>query len=153
ERGIDSRRYSCSTFMLYLGVEGKVNLPHHTICIAEDYEGNLDQITRTGELPKEPSFYVCNPSATDPTLAPDGHRPLDVLVPIGNLQQASAAGVDWQKEQAAYRELALRRIEEVLGEAIGPNFRERIRAEVIYTPETWKGMNINFGATFNLAHT
>ena len=153
ERAIDSRKYSCSTFMLYLGVEGKVNLPHHTICIAENYEGNLDQITRTGELPGEPSFYVCNPSGLDPTLAPEGNSALYVLVPIANLQQAGAAGVQWQKEQAAYRELALNRMESVLGEAaLGKNFRQRIRAEVMYTPETWKGMNINFGATFNLAH-
>lgn len=150
---LDSRKYSCSTFMLYLGVEGKVNLPHHTICIAEDYQGNLEQITRTGALPQEPSIYVCNPSALDPALAPEGNSALYVLVPIANLQQAGAAGVTWEKEKAAYRELTLKRMETVLGEkALGPNFRERIRAEVMYTPETWKGMNINFGATFNLAH-
>ncbi|MBS0187853.1 MAG: phytoene desaturase [Planctomycetes bacterium] len=150
---LDTRKYSCSTFMLYLGVEGKVNLPHHTICIAENYEGNLDQITRTGALPQEPSFYVCNPSGIDPSLAPEGNSALYVLVPIANLQQAGAAGVQWPKEQSAYRELAIKRMESVLGEsALGKNFRERIRAEVMYTPETWKGMNINFGATFNLAH-
>ncbi len=153
EGGLDSRRYSCSTFMLYLGVEGEVNLPHHTICIAEDYERNLEQITKTGELPKDPSFYVCNPSALDPTLAPEGHSALYVLIPIANLQQAGAAGVDWKKEQAAYREIALSRMENVLGEkALGARFRERIRTEVVYTPETWKRMGINFGATFNLAH-
>jgi len=153
EAGLDSRKYSCSTFMLYLGIEGKVNLPHHTICIAEDYQGNLEQITKTGELPQEPSIYVCNPSGIDPTLAPPGNSALYVLIPIANLQQAGAAGVNWEKEKASYRELALKRMEQVLGEdALGKNFRERIRAEVMYTPETWKGMNINFGATFNLAH-
>jgi len=76
-----------------------------------------------------------------------------VLIPIANLQQAGAAGVNWENEKDSYREIALKRMEQVLGEAaLGKNFRERIRAEVMYTPETWKGMNINFGATFNLAH-
>lgn len=153
ESGLDSRKYSCSTFMLYLGIEGKVNLPHHTICIAEDYQGNLEQITKTGELPKEPSFYVCNPSALDPSLAPAGHSALYVLIPIANLQQAGAAGVNWENDKAAFRELALARMEKILGEsALGKDFRSRIRTEVMYTPDTWKGMNINFGATFNLAH-
>ncbi|MEL6312176.1 MAG: phytoene desaturase family protein, partial [Pseudomonadota bacterium] len=31
DEAIDRKRYSCSTAMLYLGVEGGVDLPHHTI--------------------------------------------------------------------------------------------------------------------------
>lgn len=153
DRALDDRKYSCSTFMLYLGVEGKVNLPHHTICIAEDYQRNIDQITRTGELPESPSVYVCNPSAIDPTLAPEGHSALYVLVPITNLKNSNPRGVDWKAEQDRYRERTLDRMQQILGEkALGPDLRSRIRTEVMYTPLTWEGMNINFGSTFNLAH-
>jgi phytoene desaturase len=157
DQTLDSRRYSCSTFMLYLGIEngagGKVDLPHHTICIADDYEHNLKQITTTGELPQNPSVYVCNPSALDPTLAPPGHSALYVLVPITNLKNSDEKGVHWEQEKAAYRELTLNRLDQLLGEKhLGKNFRQRIRTEVMYTPKTWEGMNINFGATFNLAH-
>lgn len=153
DKTLDSRRYSCSTFMLYLGIEGKVDLPHHTICIADDYENNLKQITTTGELPQNPSVYVCNPSALDPTLAPPGHSALYVLVPITNLKHSDEQGVDWEAEKARYRELTLNRLDQLLGEKhLGKNFRQRIRTEVVYTPKTWEGMNINFGATFNLAH-
>ncbi len=153
DKTLDSRRYSCSTFMLYLGIEGKVDLPHHTICIADDYENNLKQITTTGELPQNPSVYVCNPSALDPTLAPPGHSALYVLVPITNLKNSDEQGVNWEAEKARYRELTLNRLDQLLGEKhLGKNFRQRIRTEVVYTPKTWEGMNINFGATFNLAH-
>ena len=157
DKTLDSRRYSCSTFMLYLGVENtadaKVQLPHHTICIADDYENNLKQITSTGELPQNPSVYVCNPSALAPTLAPPGHSALYVLVPITNLKNSDANGVDWEQEKAKYREITLNRLDQLLGEKhLGKNFRQRIRTEVMYTPKTWEGMNINFGATFNLAH-
>ena len=43
-------KYSCSTAMLYLGVEGEVDLPHHTIRVAEDYEQNLHDIS-SGQRP------------------------------------------------------------------------------------------------------
>jgi phytoene desaturase len=41
---IARKKYSCSTFMLYLGIDGVYDLPHHTIHIAADYERNLDEI-------------------------------------------------------------------------------------------------------------
>lgn len=31
--------------------------------------------------------------------------------------------------------------------------REHIKEEICFTPETWREMNIQFGATFNLAHS
>ena len=33
------------------------------------------------------------------------------------------------------------------------DLRRHIREEIVYTPDTWAGMNIQFGATFNLAHS
>ena len=45
DRKIGRARYSCSTFMLYLGVEGEFpDLPHHSILLAEDYRRNIRQI-------------------------------------------------------------------------------------------------------------
>ena len=55
---------------MYLGVEGAFDLPHHTIHIAEDYEGNLTT-SKTGTFSSDdPSFYVQNACVTDPGLAP-----------------------------------------------------------------------------------
>jgi len=44
---IARKKFSCSTFMLYLGIDGLCeDVPHHSIYIAEDYERNLDEIER-----------------------------------------------------------------------------------------------------------
>ncbi|MDQ6861422.1 MAG: phytoene desaturase family protein, partial [Verrucomicrobiota bacterium] len=66
------KKFSCSTFMLYLGIEGRFDLPHHNIYVAENYAKNLDEIENQHVLSADPSFYVQNASVTDRTLAPDG---------------------------------------------------------------------------------
>jgi len=149
DRAIERKKYSCSTYMLYLGVEGEVDLPHHTIRTAPDYERNLDEIGaaggRRGRISEDPSFYVCNASRTDPSLAPSGHSSVYVLMPTPN----TMAAIDWPAQTDRVRELLLDRIETVLGAEL----RGRIRAERRITPEDWRSMRINYGATFNLAHS
>lgn len=149
DASIDRKKYSCSTFMMYLGVEGKVDLPHHTIRTAPDYRGNLEDIGRgegwRGTLTEDPSFYVCNPSVTDDSLAPRGHSSLYVLMPTPNVR----APIDWARETPACRERLLDGMRRVLG----LDLSGRIREEVMLTPTDWAGQNINFGATFNLAHS
>ena len=77
------KSYSCSTFMLYLGVEGRFDqLAHHNIYVARDYRRNLDEIERQHVLSEDPSFYVENPVRTDATMAPAGHSALYVLLPV-----------------------------------------------------------------------
>ena len=45
DRKIARKRYSCSTFMMYLGIEGRFDhLDHHTIYMAKDYVRNLEEI-------------------------------------------------------------------------------------------------------------
>ena len=91
DKQLAKKQYSCSTFMLYLGIEGAVDLQHHTVLLAEDYATNLREIEDGKTPPAAPSAYVQNASLTDPTLAPAGHSALYVLVPVGNLQ----GGIDW----------------------------------------------------------
>lgn len=40
--------------MLYLGTEGRYDLPHHNISISSDYEKNLDEIENRHVLSGEP---------------------------------------------------------------------------------------------------
>ena len=56
DRKIARKKFSCSTFMMYLGVEGTFDLPHHTIHIAADYARNLDEIENQHVLSDDPSF-------------------------------------------------------------------------------------------------
>ena len=143
---IASKRFSCSTFMLYLGIEGRYeHLEHHNIYISRAYRQNLDEIERQHVLSDDPSFYVQNASVTDPTLAPAGHSTLYVLLPVSQQHP----NIDWKQERDRYRQVALRQLAK-----IGINdIEKRIRLERIVTPDDWEGQfDVYRGATFNLAH-
>ena len=146
DKRIAKKRFSCSTFMLYLGIEGTLpELAHHTVYLAEDYRRNLAEI-EAGEAPTNPSFYVQNACVTDPALAPPGHSTLYVLIPVGH---RVGEGVDWATIAPRYRALALERLKR-----IGiPDLESRIRFEKVLTPQGWEDdLRIYRGATFNLAH-
>jgi phytoene desaturase len=142
---INKMKYSCSTYMLYLGLDTKLDLPHHSIWFSEDYKGNLDDIFQNGSLSEDPSFYLQNASLTDPTLAPEGHSALYVLMPVSNNQGT----IDWSDRQAKRNEL-LEKIEKRTGIK---DIKKHITYEKIVDPNDWQGeYNVHFGATFNLAH-
>jgi phytoene desaturase len=143
---VDAREYSCSTFMLYLGLDKVYDLPHHTIFFAGDYKKNISDIFQAKTLSDDLSFYIRNASVTDPSLAPMGHSAIYVLVPVPN----RTAAIDWAKETAAFRDRVLTAMETRGGMT---HLRQHIREEIVYTPQTWQDMNIHFGATFNLAHS
>ena len=66
DKKIASKRFSCSTFMMYLGIEGRFDdVAHHTIYLAENYKQNLRDIEEEHKLSADPSFYVQNASVTD----------------------------------------------------------------------------------------
>lgn len=147
DRKIAGKKFSCSTFMLYLGIEGTHDeVPHHTIYISKDYQRNLDEIENRHVLSEDPSFYVQNASVTDPTLAPRGMSTLYVLLPVTHQHP----NVTWDQETIArYRTLALSRLEKIGIKGV----ESRIRSERIVTPADWdQGFEIHQGATFNLAH-
>jgi len=146
DRRIASRRFSCSTFMLYLGIEGRFDeVPHHTIYLSEDYRENLADIEQRHVLTKDPSMYVQNACVTDPSLAPEGMSTLYLLVPVTHRHP----NVDWRREAAGFRERTLDQLD-----AIGlPGVRDRIRYEKMVTPDDWQDeYEIYRGATFNLSH-
>lgn len=143
---IDRKKFSCSTFMLYLGVEGTFpELEHHTIYMSGDYEGNLADIDSRHTLSRDPSFYLHNPSRLDPSMAPRGHSSLYLLVPVSHQHQ----NIDWKQEAPRFREMALNQVRK-LGL---PDLRPLIRYERMLTPDDWDAQyTIHKGAVFNLAH-
>lgn len=145
DKRIDAKQYSCSTFMLYLGIDGAYDLDHHTIFLAREYNRNIAEIEAGQAVPTEPSVYVANPGRTDPAFAANGGSSLYVLVPVGH-----CGAVDWSKEKQTFRNTVLQRLE-TLGL---PGLRDRIRYERVFTPEDWRDQfAIYRGATFNLAHS
>ena len=147
DRKIERKKFSCSTFMLYLGLKGRLDdVGHHTIFLSRDYRRNISEIEAGIEV-TAPSFYAQNACVTDDTLAPAGCSTLYVLIPVANLQRE---GVDWPARQAAFRRMALDRLK-----AIGiEDVERRIIFEKMLTPPGWRDdMAIHHGATFNLAHS
>jgi phytoene desaturase len=143
---IDKKKYSCSTFMLYLGVDRTYDeLPHHQIYASANYEKNLEDIEKNHQITwDDPSVYVQNACVTDPGLAPEGCSTVYALVPVSHVHE----NIDWEKEKDAYRDRVLDQIEEKLG---FENLREHIVTEMVITPEDW-GDHCYRGAVFNLAH-
>ena len=141
---LEQKSYSCSTFMLYLGVDKKFDTPHHQIYASKDYQGNLQDITEHKVTWDDPSLYVQNACVTDSSLAPEGHSTLYVLVPISNTHPT----INWKEIKQEYRDLIIRQMEK-LG---FPNLNQHIISETIITPDDWASRDIYKGAVFNLAH-
>ena len=140
--------FSCSTFMLYLGLDTLYrDEPHHQILFADDYHRNVNEIQEERTVSQDMSIYVRNSSITDPLVAPEGHSNLYVLVPTINTRHE----VDWTGMQSAYRDKVLDRIESQTGMK---DLRNHIVEERIITPQNWEeDGSIFMGATFNLKHT
>ena len=144
---IDKMKYSCSTFMLYLGID-KIynNINHHNIFFADNYKNNVYDITTNKILSDDTSFYIQNASITDKTLAPEGQSTLYVLVPVTN----NTSDINWNSVKEKFKN----RIIDLMETKAGLNdLRKHIVAEKIITPYDWQeNMSVHNGATFNLAH-
>jgi phytoene desaturase len=144
-RNISKKRYSCSTFMLYLGVKKEYAAPHHNIVLASDYRSNINDIVQ-GKLSEDFSFYVQNACVTDKTLAPHGKSTVYVLVPVPN----NSFGIDWDKERDSFRKKVVNAIET---RTPMKDISDNIEVERTITPREWENdYNVYKGATFNLAH-
>lgn len=146
EKKLAKKKYSCSTFMLYLGVDKIYNQAHHSIYFAHDYKKNVQDIFHTKKISEDTSFYIQNASQIDSTLAPKGHSTIYVLVPVAN----NFSNIDWQKEKNKFRNLVIKKIEE---RTEMKDLSKHIVAEKIQTPLDWQeSYNVYTGATFNLSH-
>jgi phytoene desaturase len=148
-QNLDKKKFSCSTFMMYLSLNKFYPLQHNVISFAEDYDANMKNIA-SGKMTEDFSCYIRNASINDPTLSPPGKCGLYVLVPVPNLIKDKE--FDWSDEsQVQYmRELTLQHLERRLGLH---DIRENIEAEQIITPRMWHDeRNVHQGAVFSLAH-
>ncbi|MGM0845758.1 MAG: phytoene desaturase family protein [Bacillota bacterium] len=143
---LEKKKYSCSAFMMYLGLNKRYDLPHHTIVFSKDYKKNVEEITGTKTMSEDPSIYIHNPSVTDETLAPSGKSAVYLLAPVPN----NFSEIDWEQNKHAFRELIFRQLEE---RTEFKGIQNHIEEEVVFTPYNWEhDLNIYKGATFSLAH-
>jgi phytoene desaturase len=142
----ESRTLAPSAFILYLGVKGKIpTLTHHNLIFAKDWRQGFGEIFDNPQWPTDPSIYICMPSTTDPTVAPEGYENLFVLVPMAPGLTAT------ESELQAYAEKTLQTLEAV---ADIPNLRERIVYQRIFWAKDFIENYNNFkGTALGLAHT
>ena len=143
-----NKQFSCSTFMLYLGVNRRYDhLPHHQLYLSEHIRRQERPFIDDSALDEvDPPFYVCNPTSIDPTNAPEGHSTLFVLVPIPH----TGYGVDWSAKAHSYRNFILSRLPLLGFDAV----EQHIVTETCYTADTWQtDYSVYLGAVFNLSHT
>ena len=141
----ESRTYSPSAFLLYLGVEGDVDpLAHHTLVLPADWDPHFEQIFDDPAWPEDPAYYLCVPSKTDDSVAPEGHSNLFALVPI-------APGLDDTEEvRTWYRDLVL----DDIAENTGVELRDRIVFEERFSVSEFADRyNSIQGTALGLAHT
>jgi phytoene desaturase len=146
DKKIAKKKFSCSTFMMYLGIDGHYDaVPHHTIYTAADYVENLKDIESRHILSADPSIYVQNPCVTDASLAPKGMSTLYVLAPVTH----KTDNVGWAKDTPQVRARVLKQLPKIGIEGV----EKRIRFEKLVTPADWEhSYAVYRGATFNLTH-
>lgn len=140
------RTLAPSALVMHLGVKGNLpNLSHHNLLFAKHWQRNFIEIFNYPQWPADPSLYICNPSKTDPSVAPVGYENLSVIVPI-------AASLDYsQRTLDAYANKVLAHIEQAMKLE---DLRERIVFKKLFCAKDFEERYNSFGGSaFGLAHT
>ncbi len=109
DRKIDRTRFSMSLFVIYFGLRRKhPDVAHHSILLGPRYRELLHDIFEKKVLAEDFSLYLHRPTATDPSLAPEGCDTFYALSPVPHL----GAGIDWTVERDRYRDRILDHLEQ-----------------------------------------
>ena len=109
----DKRVMAPSSLLFYLGINKKLSgLLHHNLFFDEDFNNHADEIYEKPKWPTNPAIYVSCNSMTDPTVAPDGHDNLIVLIPVAPGLQ------DTESIREHYYQLVMNRLEKITRQSI-----------------------------------
>ncbi len=136
--------YSMGLFVYYFGTK-KVykKVAHHTIKFGDKYKEHLDDIFKNKKLNNDISYYLHRPSATDKSMAPEGHDCFYVLVPVPNNQ----SNINWSIEGDKIKNLVISKMEQ----SLLPNLRDNIVEDFYLTPDYFeKELNTKYGSGFSI---
>ena len=134
-------RYGHSAVVAYVGISGRIDLPHHSVLLPKNPWHAYGELDR-GEIPGDAPVYVCNPGATDETGAPEGYSSLMLLVPVPN--RSAAPIID---EERIYRR-AIATLEEHAGPIAVRVVYRRLRGPEAFENE----FGLAHGAAFGPDH-
>lgn len=138
---------SMGLYVLYFGTTKQYkDIAHHTIWLGNRYESLLDDIFNKQVLAEDFSLYVHRPTATDPSMAPEGCDSFYVLSPVPNLQ----SDLDWDDIREDYAN----KIIEALDRSMMPGLKDCIVEQFDMTPKEFQTNYLSEqGAGFSIAPT
>jgi phytoene desaturase len=142
DRKLARADFSMSLFVWYFGTRRRYDsVHHHTMVLGPRYRELLDDIFVHKRLADDFSLYLHRPSASDPSLAPEGCDAFYVLSPVPHLQ----SGVDWNTHAEEYR----RRVQQRLEQTLLPGLGDCIATSRVLTPQDFRDrlLSVN-GAAF-----
>lgn len=139
------KTFAPSCLIFYVGVKKKINnILHHNLYFDTDFGRHAKEIYTSKSWPEDPLFYVCCPSKTDASVAPEGMENLFLLVPI-------ATGLD---DTEANREYYFDRLISRMERYSGQSFREDIVYKRSYCVNDFvNDYNAFGGNAYGLANT
>ena len=147
-----------SCVLAYLGVEGQLpELAHHSMLFSADWAPDFDVVFPPSDRPERYAFsqslYVCRPSATDPSVAPEGYENLFVLVPVPAMHDGIVGSLN-HEEDPETTEIVDAAIELIAQRAGIPDLAERIVVRhSMATGDFQELFNAWRGNALGLAHT
>lgn len=148
--GIESKRFSCSVVLLYLGVDREYpHLEHHNFVVPPDMRGACEDLFTHHRMPERPPYYVVASTRTDPQGAPPGSENLFVLVLAPSQHPDEARHIDWSVEGPRVEARTLDQLE-----AWGlTDLRRHIVTKRLVTPADYTADFGNLrGEAFGLSH-
>ncbi|MBW4508175.1 MAG: phytoene desaturase [Scytonematopsis contorta HA4267-MV1] len=147
DKKVKSLRYSMSLFVLYFGTNRRYeHMAHHEIIMGKRYKQWIEDIFERKQLPEDFSLYLHRPTATDPSLAPDGCDCWYVLSPVPNLE----GDIDWKTKAKPYRDTIVKYLEE----NYLPDLSKHIITEHYIDPLHFRDtLNSYLGSAFSLEPT
>ncbi len=144
DRRIEKTHYSMSLFVWYFGTRRRyTDVAHHTILLGPRYRELLKDIFDRKVLADDFSMYLHRPTATDPSLAPEGCDAFYVLSPVPHLQ----SGTDWGTVAEPYRQA----LEKRLSDTVLPGLSADIVTSRLLTPQDFHDRLSSFrGAAFGM---
>ena len=117
-----SRKLAPSCLLYYVGLNKKLPdaVTHHTLFFDADFELHSKEIYRQPQMPTDPLFYMCCPSKTDTSVAPENCENIFLLIPI-----ATDLKDDDEATREKYFQIMVKRIEERYGVDITENIAHK----------------------------
>ena len=102
-----------SSLLYYIGVSKKLPaLQHHNLFFDAPFEQHAAELYTHPQWPTDPLMYICAPSRTDDSVAPEGCENLFVLIP-------TAPGLaDDEAVRTKYFDIAIERLEKRIGSPV-----------------------------------